>query len=102
MGDFQTIDGRAFVGNTPVFRARSASSCSGTSWRWAPSTTRSTSTATAGSRPAACPRDTHTVGPAESFRFRWRERDPGVWLYHCHVEQHMERGMIGTYRVAPR
>ena len=30
MGDFQTIDGRAFVGNTPVFTPRSASTCSGT------------------------------------------------------------------------
>jgi hypothetical protein len=30
MGDFQTIDGRAFVGNTPVFRVGSASSSSGT------------------------------------------------------------------------
>ena len=31
-----------------------------------------------------------TVGPAESFRIRWREGDPGTWLYHCHVEEHME------------
>jgi FtsP/CotA-like multicopper oxidase with cupredoxin domain len=46
------------------------------------------------------PRDTQTVGPAESFRIRWREEDPGTWLYHCHVEDHMARGMIGTYRVA--
>ena len=45
------------------------------------------------------PRDTQTVGPAESFRFRWRERDPGTWLYHCHVEDHMMRGMIGIFRV---
>ena len=46
------------------------------------------------------PRDTQTVGPAESFRFRWREEDPGTWLYHCHVEDHMMRGMIGIYRVS--
>jgi FtsP/CotA-like multicopper oxidase with cupredoxin domain len=48
------------------------------------------------------PRDTQTVGPAESFRFRWREEDPGTWLYHCHVEDHMMRGMIGIYRVSRR
>ena len=39
-------------------------------------------------------------GPAESYRFRWREEDPGTWLYHCHVEDHMNRGMIGIYRVS--
>ena len=27
---------------------------------------------------------------------------PGTWLYHCHVEQHMEHGMIGIYRVSRR
>lgn len=46
------------------------------------------------------PRDTQTVGPAESFRLRWREDAPGTWLYHCHVEDHMERGMVGIYRVS--
>jgi manganese oxidase len=102
MGDFQTIGGRAFVGNTPVFRARVGDLVQwnvmamgsehhtfhvhGHRWREA----------------GGVFRDTHTVGPAESFRFRWRERDPGTWLYHCHVEQHMERGMIGTYRVRRR
>jgi manganese oxidase len=46
------------------------------------------------------PEDTRTLGPAESFRVRWRENAPGTWLYHCHVEQHMEAGMIGIYRVS--
>jgi FtsP/CotA-like multicopper oxidase with cupredoxin domain len=46
--------------------------------------------------------DTQTVGPAESFRVRWREDAPGTWLYHCHVETHMEAGMIGTYVVSRR
>jgi FtsP/CotA-like multicopper oxidase with cupredoxin domain len=48
------------------------------------------------------PRDTQTVGPAESFRIRWRETAPGAWLYHCHVEDHMMNGMIGLYRVRAR
>ena len=51
-------------------------------------------------RPGRRPVDTVTVGPAESLRVRWRESDPGTWLYHCHVETHMEAGMIGTYQVA--
>ena len=101
MGQFQTIDGRAFVGNTPVFRSRVGDLVQ---WdvmamgsehhtfhvhghRW---------------RDHGTPVDTKTVGPAESFRIRWRERDPGTWLYHCHVEAHMAAGMIGIYRVARR
>ena len=52
--------------------------------------------------PTATPEDTRTLGPAESFRVRWREDEPGTWLYHCHVEGHMARGMIGLYRVSRR
>ena len=47
------------------------------------------------------PEDTRGLGPAESFRVRWREDAPGTWLYHCHVETHMAQGMIGLYRVRP-
>jgi FtsP/CotA-like multicopper oxidase with cupredoxin domain len=98
-GKFMAIDGRAFVGNTPVFTAKVGQLVQwdvmamgsdfhtfhvhGHRWR------------TAG----GVSRDTQTVGPAESFRIRWREEDPGTWLYHCHVEDHMMRGMIGIYRV---
>jgi FtsP/CotA-like multicopper oxidase with cupredoxin domain len=102
MGDLQTVDGRAFVGNTPVFRARVGETVQwdvmamgsehhtfhvhGHRWRDAD----------------GVPVDTRTVGPAETFRIRWRERDPGTWLYHCHVESHMAAGMIGVYRVRRR
>jgi FtsP/CotA-like multicopper oxidase with cupredoxin domain len=96
---FQTINGRAFVGNTPVFRARVGERVE---WnvlslgddfhtfhphghRWL--------------RPDGVPEDTRTIGPAESFRVRWTEDRPGTWLYHCHVESHMTQGMIGIYRV---
>jgi FtsP/CotA-like multicopper oxidase with cupredoxin domain len=100
MKDFQTINGRAFVGNTPVLRAKVGERVQwdvlaigsehhtfhvhGHRWRTA----------------AGVPEDTRTVGPAESFRVTWREDAPGTWLYHCHVEQHMERGMVGIYRVS--
>jgi FtsP/CotA-like multicopper oxidase with cupredoxin domain len=99
MGDFQTVDGRAFVGNTPVFTAIAGQTVQwdvmamgsehhtfhvhGHRWR------------DRGGRGA----DTQNVGPAETYRIRWRERDPGTWLYHCHVESHMAAGMIGTYHV---
>jgi FtsP/CotA-like multicopper oxidase with cupredoxin domain len=95
---FAMIDGRAFVGNTPVMRARVGDLVQwdvlamGSDFhtfhvhghRW---------------REHGTPRDTRTLGPAESFRIRWREDAPGTWLYHCHVEQHMMQGMIGIYRV---
>ena len=55
--DFMTINGRAFVGNTADLRSpASASASSGTSWRWAPSTTPSMSMATAGSTARAAAR----------------------------------------------
>ena len=84
----------------PSSTPRSATSCSGTCSRSATTSTPSTSTATAGARPTAPCIDTQTVGPAESFKIRWREDDPGTWLYHCHVEGHMVNGMIGIYRVS--
>jgi FtsP/CotA-like multicopper oxidase with cupredoxin domain len=97
---FMTIDGRAFVGNTPVFHAEVGDTVQ---WdvlalgddfhtfhvhghRWLT---------------ADGPKDTQTVGPAESYKIRWREDAPGTWLYHCHVEAHMMNGMIGLYRVSP-
>jgi FtsP/CotA-like multicopper oxidase with cupredoxin domain len=99
---FMTIDGRAFVGNTPVFHARVGDLVQwdvlalgddhhtfhvhGHRWR---------------DRDGSF-LDTRTIGPGESFRVRWREDAPGDWLYHCHVEGHMELGMIGLYRVARR
>jgi FtsP/CotA-like multicopper oxidase with cupredoxin domain len=97
---FMTIDGRAFVGNTPVFRAKVGDLVQwdvmalGSDFhtfhvhghRWLDVGHGS--------------RDTQTVGPAESFRIRWREDAPGTWLYHCHVEDHMMRGMIGIYQVS--
>jgi FtsP/CotA-like multicopper oxidase with cupredoxin domain len=98
---FMTIDGRAFVGNAPTFKSRVGDRVQ---WdvismgedfhtfhvhghRW---------------RIDGRPVDTQTVGPAESFRIRWREDAPGTWLYHCHVESHMMSGMIGIYQVKRR
>jgi FtsP/CotA-like multicopper oxidase with cupredoxin domain len=27
--------------------------------------------------------------------------DPGTWLFHCHVSEHMEGGMAALYQVIP-
>ena len=103
MGAFQTIDGRAFVGNTPVFTSIVGQTVQ---WdvmamgsehhtfhvhghRWKSRRSAPTSTP----RPSAPPRRS---------RIRWKEEDPGTWLYHCHVEAHMMAGMIGIYQVKRR
>ena len=101
-GKFMAIDGRAFVGNTPVFK-----STVGQLVQWDVMTMGSDHHTfhVHGHRwltPGGISRDTQSIGPAESFRFRWREEDPGTWLYHCHVEDHMMRGMIGIYQVSKR
>ena len=101
-GKYMAIDGRAFVGNTPVFH-----STVGQLVQWDVMAMGSDHHTfhVHGHRwltPGGISRDTQTIGPAESFRFRWREEDPGTWLYHCHVEDHMMRGMIGIYRVSRR
>lgn len=99
---FMTVDGRAFVGNTPVFRARV-----GDLVQWDVLTLGDDfhTFHVHGHRwtgPDGQPQDTRTIGPAESFAVRWREDAPGTWLYHCHVESHMMNGMIGIYVVEPR
>ena len=95
------IDGRAFVGNTPVMRARVGDLVQ---WDVLAMGSEHHTFHVHGHRwlENGTPRDTKTLGPAESFRIRWREDAPGTWLYHCHVEQHMMMGMIGIYRVFPR
>jgi FtsP/CotA-like multicopper oxidase with cupredoxin domain len=101
-GAFQTIDERAFVGNTPVFTSLPGDLVQ---WDVMAMGDEHHTFHVHGHRwigAGGVPRDTQTVGPAESFRIRWRERDPGTWLYHCHVEQHMNAGMIGIYKVGRR
>ena len=98
---FMGIDGRAFVGNTPVFHARV-----GDRVQWDVLTLGNDfhTFHVHGHRwlQHGVPQDTRTLGPAESFRVHYREDAPGTWLYHCHVEEHMRRGMIGVYQVARR
>jgi FtsP/CotA-like multicopper oxidase with cupredoxin domain len=97
---FMAIDGRAFVGNTPVFRAKVGQTVQ---WDVMAMGSDFHTFHVHGHRwigPGGVPRDTQTVGPAESYKIRWHEEDPGTWLYHCHVEDHMMRGMIGIYQVS--
>jgi FtsP/CotA-like multicopper oxidase with cupredoxin domain len=101
-GQFQTIDDRAFVGNTPVFTAFVGQTVQ---WDVMAMGSEQHTFHVHGHRwigADGVSRDTQTVGPAESFAIRWREVDPGTWLYHCHVEAHMMAGMIGIYQVRRR
>ena len=96
--NFNTIDGLAFINNTPTFRAKVGDVVQ---WDVLGLGDDHHSFHVHGHRwmTADGPRDVQTVSPAESFVFRWKEDRVGTWLYHCHVEEHMMNGMIGLYVV---
>ena len=95
---FNTIDGLAFIGNTPTFRAKVGDLVQ---WDVLALGDDTHSFHVHGHRwpTADGTRDVQVVSPASSFRFRWKEDKVGTWLYHCHVETHMMNGMIGLYVV---
>lgn len=43
--------------------------------------------------------DVVEVLPASMVTADMRPDDPGMWLFHCHVDQHMTRGMVTRYQV---
>jgi len=95
----QTINGRAYAGNTPTVRARVGQDVAlhvigmddafhdfhihGHRWRDA----------------SGAFVDTPSVGPNETITARFVEDNPGRWLYHCHVFSHQDAGMAGWYVV---
>ena len=97
----QAINGRTGAGNTPTFTAKAGDDVSfrvfggdanlhtfhvhGHRWRNA----------------SGVPIDNPSFGPHESVQARWREDNPGRWLYHCHVLSHQDAGMAGWYIVDP-
>lgn len=40
-------------------------------------------------------------GPAQMLTVDMVPDDPGIWLYHCHVDDHMDMGMVALYKVEP-
>lgn len=46
-------------------------------------------------------RDTLLVRPNGNFVIRFRSDNPGVWLFHCHIEWHVDSGLILTFVEAP-
>ena len=47
-------------------------------------------------------KDTVNVARNQTLRFAVRYRGAGTWMYHCHILEHAERGMMGTLVLAPR
>ncbi|GKT92719.1 LOW QUALITY PROTEIN: multicopper oxidase [Colletotrichum tofieldiae] len=46
-------------------------------------------------------RDTLLVEGNGNFVIRFKANNPGVWLFHCHIEWHMDQGLIATIVEAP-
>jgi iron transport multicopper oxidase len=46
-------------------------------------------------------RDTVTVNPKSYVVIRFKADNPGVWLFHCHIEWHVVMGLIATIIEAP-
>ena len=96
---YYSINGRAFIGNTPTFKAKVGETVE---WNVIAMGENFHTFHVHGHRwldPTGVPKDTQEIGPGGSFRVRWREDAPGTWYYHCHVESHQMNGMIGLFKV---
>lgn len=45
--------------------------------------------------------DVVSIMPAQMVTVDMVPDDPGTWMYHCHIDEHMESGMSARYRVEP-
>lgn len=39
------------------------------------------------------------VGPMESVTIGFVPEHPGIWLTHCHIQEHAEAGMMTTIEI---
>ncbi|KAI2642354.1 multicopper oxidase [Xylaria nigripes] len=46
-------------------------------------------------------RDTFVLYPTGNIVLRFRADNPGVWLFHCHIEWHVSSGLLATMVEAP-
>ncbi|KJZ80330.1 hypothetical protein HIM_00180 [Hirsutella minnesotensis 3608] len=46
-------------------------------------------------------RDTLVVWPNGNIVLRFRADNPGIWLFHCHIEWHVVSGLLATFVEAP-
>ncbi len=94
--DFDCFNGHAFLGNTPTFEARVGERVR---WRIMALGTDFHVFHLHGHRWLFNGRydDSLILGPATTLTFDYVEDNPGTWLYHCHVTEHMMGGMVGYY-----
>ena len=45
--------------------------------------------------------DVVTLLPAQMVTADMVPDDPGTWLFHCHLSEHMDAGMVALYKVEP-
>jgi FtsP/CotA-like multicopper oxidase with cupredoxin domain len=45
--------------------------------------------------------DVLLIGPSQSLTADMVPDDPGIWMFHCHVSDHMHGGMVTLYEVKP-
>lgn len=45
-------------------------------------------------------RDTVLLDPGDTVEIAFVADNPGDWMFHCHILEHQEAGMMGTVRVA--
>jgi iron transport multicopper oxidase len=46
-------------------------------------------------------RDTILVHPNGNIVLRFRSDNPGIWLFHCHIEWHVASGLVATIIESP-
>ncbi len=48
-------------------------------------------------------KDTYNLKPKSKIKIAWLpDNRPGMWMYHCHILEHHEAGMMGHFEVVDR
>ena len=48
-------------------------------------------------------KDTYNLKPKSKIKIAWiPDNRPGMWMYHCHILEHHEAGMMGHFEVVDR
>lgn len=97
-----TINGRAYEDGVPQFRARVGDRVR---WRIVSIGREFHTWHVHGHRwldPSRVLTDNIQLGPGMYATFEFIEDNPGSWLVHCHVPDHLEGGMQGRYEVGDK
>jgi FtsP/CotA-like multicopper oxidase with cupredoxin domain len=96
--EFDTINGHAYLGNTPTYTARVGQRVE---WVFSALGSDFHSFHVHGHRwlDGGQFADVLKLGPAEAKTVSYIEDAPGSWLIHCHVDEHMMNGMTARYLV---